>query len=320
MSTGAIPTPLRVGTRASALATTQTGMVVAALQEAGFAIEVLTVTTQGDVRGDVPIARFGRDGVFVRELEEALRDGRIDLAVHSLKDLPTTPAPGLEVAAVPIRESPFDALVGRTATTLAALPPGAIVGTSSVRRICQLRLARPDLVVRPLRGNVDTRLRKLDAGEYDALILAAAGLRRLGLGGRITEELRPDVFWPAVAQGALGLQIRSGDVALREALAAVDDPATHRAVRAERACLAALAGGCLAPIAAWARDDSERGLVLGGCVLEDEGPQIRRVVAEERIPQGGDPDSLGRGVAERLRDQGADAMLERSRRASGPLV
>ena len=315
-----VPNPLRVGTRASALATTQTGLVVAALRAAGFVVEVRTVTTQGDVRGDVPIARFGSDGVFVRELEEALRDGRIDLAVHSLKDLPTAPAPGLEVAAVPRRESPFDALVGRTAKTLGTLPPGAIVGTSSVRRICQLRLARPDLVVRPLRGNVDTRLRKLDTGEYDALILAASGLRRLGLGGRITEELRPDAFWPAVAQGALGLQIRSSDAALREALEAVDDPATHRAVRAERACLAALAGGCLAPIAAWARDEAERGLVLGGCVFEDEGPRIVRVRAEDHVPHDGDPESLGRAVAEQLRSLGADAMLERARRTSGPIA
>ncbi|NDC62495.1 MAG: hydroxymethylbilane synthase [Planctomycetia bacterium] len=243
--------PIRVGTRASALARTQTGWVVDRLREAsaaghpGFVIE--TIATQGDARADVPVSRIGGDGVFVRELERALLDGRIDAAVHSLKDMPTAETPGLVLASVPRRATPFDVLVGRLQPTLESLPPGAVVGTSSIRRVVQVRALRPDLEIRDIRGNVDTRLRRLDAGDYDALVLAGAGLERLGLAHRITQILRPDAFWPAVAQGALAVQCRVDDRATRGVLEAVDDPATHLAVRAERACLAALAGGCLAP-------------------------------------------------------------------------
>jgi hypothetical protein len=192
---------LRIGTRGSSLAVTQTGHVVDRLRALGVAVEVETITTRGDLSAPRPVGGLPGDGVFVRELEQALLDGRIDAAVHSLKDLPTAETPGLDLACVPLRAAPFDALVGRAGTTLASLPAGAVVGTSSVRRIVQLRRLRPDLVVRPVRGNVDTRLRNLDAGQYDGLILAAAGLERLGLGDRIVESLEPDAFWPARRSG-----------------------------------------------------------------------------------------------------------------------
>jgi hydroxymethylbilane synthase len=207
--------PIRVGTRASLLARTQTGWVVDQLRGHGHAVEVVTISTQGDRRDQVPIAAIGGDGVFVRELERALWEGQIDAAVHSLKDLPTEETPGLTVACVPVRAMPFDVLVAREPCTLESLPPGAVVGTSSVRRVALVKSLRGDLVVRAIRGNVDTRLRRLDAGEYDCLILAGAGLERLGLASRITHVLRPDGFWPAVSQGALGIQIRADDRRLR---------------------------------------------------------------------------------------------------------
>jgi hydroxymethylbilane synthase len=313
--------PIRVGTRASLLARTQTEWFVDRLRGLGHDVEIETISTQGDSRTDVPIAAIGGDGVFVRELERALLDRRIDAAVHSLKDMPTAETPGLEVACVPVRATPFDVLVARSACTLESLPPGAVVGTSSVRRVAQVRALRHDLVIRPLRGNVDTRLRRLDAGDYDCLVLAGAGLERLALGGRITHVLRPDGFWPAVSQGALGVQIRADDERLRTVLSPLDDPATHRAVRAERSCLAALAGGCLAPIGGWAREAADGGLVLGACVLEIDGDVVRRVVAEASTTIRDEgwravsaaADALGKRVAALLLDQGADRMLARMR-------
>jgi hydroxymethylbilane synthase len=314
--------PIRVGTRASLLARTQTGWVVERLERLGLTVVVEMISTTADVRADVPIAAMGGDGVFVRELERALLEERIDLAVHSLKDMPTEATPGLAVACVPRRATPFDVLVSRGAATLETLPVGAVVGTSSIRRVAQVRLLRGDLVVRALRGNVDTRLRKLDAGEFDCLVLAGAGLERLGLAHRISQVLRPDTFWPAVSQGALGLQIRTADERLRGLLRPLDDRATHDAVRAERSLLASLAGGCLAPIAAWAREAEGR-LHLGGCVLEDRGDRVDRVIAHAAaaaIAPGGamhgeasSPEALGRRVADDLLGQGAAAMIGRVR-------
>lgn len=313
--------PLRIGTRASALALTQTNQVADRLRTGGLAVEIETITTRGDAEQQGPVATLGGDGVFVRELERALLDGRIDAAVHSLKDMPTAETPGLALACVPERVMPFDVLVGRTAPTLAALPPGAVVGTSSIRRVAQVKSLRPDLVVRPVRGNVDTRLRRLDAGEYDALVLAGAGLERLGLGGRITEVLRPGAFWPAVSQGALVVQARADDLRTREAVAPLDHAVSHAAVRAERSCLATLAGGCLAPVGGWARVEEERQLVLGACVLEVAGDVVERVVAEGSIPvtagndvsSGPAAEALGIRVAGELRARGAAEMLDRMR-------
>lgn len=306
---------IRVGTRGSPLARTQTEWVVEQLRQLGHAVEVEIITTIGDARTDLPIAGIGGDGVFVRELERAVLDGRIDAAVHSLKDLPTADTPGLELACVPRRATPFDALVSRGDMPLALLPAGAVVGTSSIRRVVQVKALRDDLVVRGIRGNVDTRLRKLDDGEYDAIVLAGAGLERLGLAGRITETLRPDSFWPAVAQGALAVQIRSGDTGLRTAVMAVDDRETHLAVRSERSCLAALAGGCLAPIGAWAHVVGGGRLELGCCVYEDAGDRVRRISASHGIDIGSEtPESLGRTVAGRLGELGAGSMLEAMRK------
>jgi hydroxymethylbilane synthase len=309
---------LRIGTRASLLARTQTGWVVERLADAGVAVTVETIGTRGDDRRDVPIAAIGGDGVFVRELEQALLDGRIDAAVHSLKDMPTAETAGLRLAAVPVRATPFDALVGRVAGRLADLPPGARVGTSSIRRVVQLKAARPDVEAIPLRGNVDTRLRKLDAGDYDALILAAAGLERLGLGDRITELLKPPSFWPAVAQGALAVQVRAADPRAVEAVATIDDQTTHAAAVAERSMLGMLAGGCLAPIGGWARPDGHGGLLLGGCVLDVDPATgaVSRIIAEGSILRGGasaDAASLGVDVARRLIALGAEDMLLRMR-------
>ena len=318
-------TPVRIGTRASMLATTQTGWVVDRLKAVGVDVCLETISTRGDARRDIPIAWIGGDGVFVRELEQALLEGHIDLAVHSLKDMPTAETSGLVLACVPERATAFDAVVGRTAATLEELPPGAVVGTSSIRRVAQVKAIRGDLVVAPLRGNVDTRLRKLDAGDYDALILAAAGLERLGLAGRITQLLRPPAFWPAVSQGALAIQVRIDDERTRAAVIPLDHVATHAAVVAERRMLAELAGGCLAPIGGWARVADAR-LTLGGCVLAlDDTGAVERLVAEESVALLGanlepeevslftSAESLGAAVAGKLLSAGAAPLLERMR-------
>lgn len=316
--------PLRIGTRGSLLARSQTEWVARQLQSLGHEVEITVITTRGDTSqagGDVPIPQLGTDGVFVRELQRAMLDGRIDFAVHSLKDLPTAAVDGLCLACVPEREIPFDALVGRTARSLAELPPGAIVGTSSIRRVVQVRRLRPDVVVREIRGNVDSRLRRLDAGEYDAILLAAAGLSRLGLSERVTELLRPDDFWPAVGQGALALEARSGDDRVLEGIRPLDHAASRLAVVAERACLERLAGGCLAPIGAWGTCDG-RSITLGACVLGEADGGVTRIVEHGTVAVSGATDavaegvSIGRNVAERLERLGASAILARTKKGS----
>jgi hydroxymethylbilane synthase len=319
--------PLRIGTRGSALARAQTTWVARQLQALGHEVAIELIGTIGDARHDLPIAGLGGDGVFVRELERALLERRIDVAVHSLKDLPTAETPGLVIAGVPGRASPFDVLVTADGGSLAGLRPGAVVATSSVRRTLQLRMVRPDLEIRPLRGNVDTRLARLAAGDCDALVLAGAGLERLGQADRISEVLRPPAFWPAVGQGALAVQIRADDPRAAEAVVPLDDPVAHTAVRAERSCLAALAGGCLAPIGGWARLDERGWFVLGATVLEDSDGTPRRIFAETATELSGEKPgtgaladstgptakSLGFDVASRLESLGASAMLARVR-------
>jgi hydroxymethylbilane synthase len=308
---------LRVGTRGSQLARTQTAWVVGRLEALGATVETVPITTRGDEGSAAVPPRIGGDGVFVRELEAALREKRIDAAVHSLKDLPTADSPGLTLACVPVRAMPWDVFVGRAPGTLATLPAGAVIGTSSVRRVAQVRLRRPDLHVRPVRGNVDTRLRLLDEGRYDGLILAGAGLERLGLSHRIQAVLRPDAFWPAVAQGALVVQIRADDARAARLLQPLDHPLTHRAVLAERACLASLAGGCLAPIGAVANAQRTGRMLVRACVLEEHADGVSRITATALQEQGEDEAGLGRRVAGMLVRQGADAMLERVRLRSG---
>ncbi len=305
---------IRVGTRGSQLARTQTGWVVRRLEALGAVVETVTITTRGDEGAGTSPPQVGGDGVFVRELEAALRDGRIDAAVHSLKDLPTADSPGLLLSCVPVRAMPWDVFVGRAPGTLATLPVGAVIGTSSIRRIAQVHTVRPDLRVQPVRGNVDTRLRLLDEGRYDGLILAGAGLERLGLAHRIQAVLRPDGFWPAVSQGALVVQIRADDVATGRFLEPLHHLLTARAVRAERSCLAALAGGCLAPIGAVAGRGVAGRLRLGACVLEDTEEGVRRITASAAQEPDESEEMLGRRVAGDLLGQGGEAMLQRMRR------
>jgi len=306
---------IRVGTRGSQLARKQTGQLIERLRGLGQRVEEVVISTRGDNRQDLPIAQIGDDGVFVRELERGLLDGRIDAAVHSLKDLPTAATAGLDLACVPLRATPFDVLISRTGIGLRELPPAAVVGTASVRRRVQLKALRPDLNVVGIRGNVDSRLRRLTEGSLDAVVLAAAGLERLGYAGPISEVLRPPDFYPAVAQGALVIQIRADDSRLRRAIAPLDDADTHLAATAERALLAALAGGCLAPIGSWGRFEEDRQLHLGGRVLGEQNDAVVAVTAKAAAAAGSlaDAELLGRRVAEELLSQGAGPLLEQMR-------
>jgi hydroxymethylbilane synthase len=300
--------PLRLGTRASALARWQAEWVAAQLQQRGVDVLLVPITTTGDRRLGA-IAALGGEGVFTKEIQLALLDGRIDLAVHSLKDLPTTDTPQLCLAAVPERAEPGDVLVSARGASLADLPRGASVGTGSLRRRAQLLHVRPDLQMTDIRGNIDTRLRKLDASKYDALVLAEAGLHRLGLDARITQRLPAEIVLPAPGQGALALETRSDDEPTRRTVAQLDHPPTHAAVAAERAMLAALQGGCLAPIAALGRVEGER-LTLVGRVLSRDG--VRRIDAGETAAAA-DALDLGRRVADKLLAEGAGQLIQAAR-------
>lgn len=274
---------LIIATRGSKLALTQTNQVADSLRAAhpGLVVELLEISTAGDRRQDVPLPEVGGKGLFTLELEEALLTGRADLAVHSLKDLPTDLADGLCLAATPARQDPHDAVVlpaGTPSTdrpALDLLAPGARVGTGSVRRVAMLRHVRPDLDLAPIRGNLDTRLRKLDEQPYDALILAAAGLHRMGWGERITALLPPEVLCPAPGQGALGLEGRSDDQRVHELLAAIHEPDTLAAVTAERAFLAELGVGCQVPCGAYATVEGD-GLRLRGAIARPDGTALLR--------------------------------------------
>jgi len=299
---------VRLGTRASPLARWQADWVAAELQKRDVPVELVLIRTYGD-RELRPVEEIGGRGLFTREIQRALLDGRIDLAVHSLKDLPTDEVPGLCLAAVPERAPPRDALVCAKHASLSELPTGAVIGSGSLRRRAQLLSARSDLHMRDIRGNVDTRLRKLHQGDYDALVLAEAGLRRLGLEQQITEFLPLWLMLPAAGQGALALETRRDDAAARETVAALDHAPSHQAVLAERAMLAALRGGCLAPIAGYACIEDER-LVLRGRVLSPNGAQ--RLEAAQSAPPG-QAVELGEQVAAELLAQGAAELIRASR-------
>ena len=289
-----------IGSRGSPLALWQARWVAAQLPGA----EIAVIKTTGDKITDVPLAQVGgTKGLFIKEIEEALVEGRIDLAVHSLKDVPAQIDPRLIIAAIPAREDPRDALVGRS---LPELPKGARVGTSSLRRAAQLRHLRGDLQVEELRGNVDTRLRKLDEGRYDAIVLAAAGLSRLGLEGRIAERLDPEVMCPAIGQGALAIETRAGDGETRKLLAPLDDPSARAETTAERALLAALGGGCQLPLGGSARLAGDR-LRLTAVVASPDGAELVRVTLGGPAS---DPAELGRRAAEDLLRRGADRILQ----------
>lgn len=299
-----------VGTRGSALALTQTTAVCAAVRglRPGTRVRLERITTKGDVLTDVPLSVLGGRGVFVDAIEEALREERIDLAVHSAKDLPSTIAPDLAIAAFLERADPRDVLISR-AGTLAELPRGARVGTSSQRRACQLRAARPDVETVDLRGNVDTRLRKLDAGDYDAIVLAAAGLQRLGLTDRVTEWLPFELMLPAPGQGALAIEVRASDAALRSLLRPLAHAPTEAALLAERAFLARLGAGCAAAVGAYAELVEPDTLRLTAMIGAPDGHAIVR--GKDHGSAGG-ASALGAGLAERLLAEGGRALLEQT--------
>jgi hydroxymethylbilane synthase len=296
-------TALAIGTRGSALALWQANHTKARLEAHGVTVRLEVVKTQGDKILDVPLAKIGGKGLFVKEIEEALASGRVDLAVHSMKDVPAELMSGLTIAAVSAREDPHDVLCTRPGLSFATLPEGAHVGTSSVRRIAQLRALRGDLRFSPLRGNVDTRLRKLEAGEYDAIVLAAAGLIRLGHRGKISERL--DLV-PAIGQGILAFETRAGDAATIELVRrTLHDEATAVCADVERAFLRRLEGGCQTPMACHAVLDG-REVRAEGLVASLDGATILRA---RRAGPAAKASELGRGLAEDLLGRGADAIL-----------
>jgi len=293
---------LVIASRGSQLALWQARWVSAQLAERGYPSRIEIIKTTGDKITDVPLAKVGAKGLFTKEIEEALLDGRADLAVHSLKDLPTELPEGLVLAAVPEREDPRDAVVGKR---LADLPAGAKVGTSSLRRAAQLRKLRPDLVIESIRGNLDTRLRKLDEGQYDAILLAAAGLKRLGWGDRIAEILSAESMCSAVGQGALAIETKAAGAGF-DAVQSLDHADTHAAVVAERGVLGALGGGCQVPIGAYATVSGGR-LQLLGVVASPDGDEVIRGVSEGPI---GEALKLGAALGNDLLERGARRILE----------
>jgi hydroxymethylbilane synthase len=302
-------TALRIATRASLLARTQSGHVADALRAlTGREFELVEVHSQGDADRTTPLAEFGGVGVFVTAVRDAVLRGDADIAVHSIKDLPTAPAPGLVVAAMPPPEDPHDAHCARDGLTLATLPPGARVGTGSPRRVAQLLAARPDLDVVAIRGNVDTRLRWVADGTADAVVLARAGLARLDRLDAVTEVLAPEQMLPAPGQGSLAVECRDDDVATLEALARLDDARTRAAVTAERSLLATLEAGCSAPVGALATVTEEGGRVqvhlTGTVVALDGSSQVRKSVSGDA----GDAAEVGRTLALELLAAGAPGL------------
>ncbi|MFA7509613.1 MAG: hydroxymethylbilane synthase [Mycolicibacterium vanbaalenii] len=305
---------IRIGTRGSLLATTQAGTVRDALIAAGHDAELVIVSTEGDQRADAPIAEIGV-GVFTAALREAIADGLVDAAVHSYKDLPTAPDPRFMIAATPVREDARDALVARDGLVLGELPTGSVIGTSSPRRAAQLRALGLGLEIRPLRGNLDTRLNRVSSGELDAIVVARAGLARIGRLDAVTEALEPVQMLPAPAQGALAVECRAGDTALAQVLSQLDDADTRAAITAERTLLAELEAGCSAPVGAIAEvvesiDEDGRvfeELSLRGCVATLDGSDVIRATGI------GTPDrarELGLSVAEELFELGARDLLD----------
>jgi hydroxymethylbilane synthase len=295
---------LRIGSRGSQLALWQANHIAALLREQGHRVELEIIRTTGDKITDVSLAQVGTKGMFTKEIEEALAEGRVDLAVHSLKDLPTEVPPGFELAAITRREDPRDVLLSQKHDGLSHLPQGARVGTSSLRRQAQLKVLRPDLEIQPLRGNVDTRLRKLESGEFDAIILAAAGLRRLGRTELVREFIPAETMCPAAGQGALGIEIRAGESTTRQHLRFLDDAAARTATSCERALLHQLGGGCQVPIGAFAEARGQS-LHLTAVVAHPDGSRVLREAQE-----GAGPEKLAAAVANALLARGAQEILQ----------
>jgi hydroxymethylbilane synthase len=302
---------LRIGSRGSQLALWQANHISALLRARGHEVEIEVIHTTGDKITDVPLAMVGTKGgfgkgIFTKEIEEALAAGRVDLAVHSLKDLPTELPPEFEIAAITAREDARDAFCSRHYSKIEDLPQRARVGTSSLRRQAQLKAIRPDLDIHPLRGNVDTRLRKLEQGEYDAVILAAAGLKRLGKTELVKQIISAEIMCPAAGQGALGIEIRKGDSVMREHLAFLNDATAGAATTCERALLNRLGGGCQVPIGAFAEIKNGK-LHLEAIVADPDGSKLLR---ESRDGDLNDPERLGNAVGETLLSRGGDEILE----------
>ena len=298
---------IRIATRGSLLARWQAEHVAGRLERvhAGLRAELVTVTTQGDTWLSAPLAAAGGKGLFVERLEQAILESRADIAVHSMKDVPVEVPDAFDIPVLCARADPRDALVSARFSGLDALPEGAAVGTSSLRRQCQLRALRPDLAVSDLRGNVDTRLGRLDAGDFDAIVLAVAGLERLGWEERVSERLDPERFLPAVGQGVMGVECRAGDEAVRSLIAPLHDPKAAAEVAAERAMNRRLGGGCQMPVAAFVQTRGEE-LVLRGLVGSVDGARVLRVC---RTGCAGAPDALGESAAEELLARGAGEII-----------
>lgn len=301
--------PVVIGTRGSKLALWQAEWVRAALRQRfpGTVVELAIIKTVGDKILDVPLARVGGKGLFVKEIEEALLDGRADVAVHSMKDMPSEIPAALAIGAVPEREMPADVLISRSGLALMDLPAGSVIGTSSLRRAAQLRHLRPDLEVVPLRGNVETRLRKLETDQLAAVILAAAGVRRLGLEDRVSEYLDDADMLPAVGQGALCIEIRQEDPRIGAMVAVLDHPATRTVVSGERAFLKRLQGGCQVPIAGHGRLEDTR-FTLTGLVADVDGSTV---IKHRLSGPGAAAEMIGIELAETLLSRGADAILKK---------
>jgi hydroxymethylbilane synthase len=301
-------TTLRIGTRASLLAVTQSTWVKTQIEQAypQTRVELVKITTKGDKILDVPLAKVGGKGLFVKEIEDALLAGEVDLAVHSMKDVPTELPQGLHIGIIPIRETPYDAFLSNRCEAIAALPTGATIGTSSLRRKSQLLAMRPDVTIIDLRGNIDTRLRKLDEGQYDAIILAGAGLHRLGLADRITALLPAEQMLPAISQGALGIELRRDDAELHAGLHFLHHQATAVAVAAERAFLTRLEGGCQVPIGAFATLSGDT-VHLTGLIAEIDGGHLIRDTLSGPL---GEAAHIGLRLAETLLARGGKAILD----------
>ena len=304
MTTNGSPVKLRIGSRGSQLALWQSNHISALLRARGHEVEIEIIHTTGDKITDVALAKVGTKGMFTKEIEEALAVGNVDLAVHSLKDLPTELPKGFEIAAITERQDPRDAFCSRSFSNVEDLPKGARVGTSSLRRQAQLKAIRPDLDIHPLRGNVDTRLRKLEQGDYDAIILASAGLKRLGKTELVKHIIPAEIMCPAAGQGALGIEIREGDAKTRELLAFLNDTNANAATTCERALLNSLGGGCQVPIGAFAEMRDGK-LHLESIVADPDGTKILRDSRD-----GSDPEKLGYEAGASLLKRGGDAILE----------
>jgi hydroxymethylbilane synthase len=301
--------PIKIGTRGSKLALWQAGWVKSILEKRfpPIQVELIIIKTQGDKILDVPLAKVGGKGLFVKEIEQALLARRIDIAVHSMKDMPADIPQGLCIGAIPERENPLDVFISRSGDGFNELAGGSVIGTSSLRRSAQLRHARPDMVIQPIRGNLDTRLKKLQSENFDALVLAAAGVKRLNLEHKVTEYLDPEFMLPAIGQGALCIEIRKDDSTVGSLVASLDHTPTRTAVAGERAFLNRLEGGCQVPIAGHGRI-IENQFILTGLVAEVDGS---RVIKGERSGPSDSSETSGIELAEELLARGADKILEK---------